>query len=81
MNNSSKTDWDRLNAMTDDEIDYSDIPPLGEGFFEKAELVIPASEARSFVKLDADVLAYFQAQSPQYATLINSLLRAHMTAR
>jgi len=28
MNNTSKTDWARIDAMSDDEIDTSDIPPL-----------------------------------------------------
>ena len=26
----SRTDWDRIDAMTDDDIDTSDIPPLTE---------------------------------------------------
>lgn len=28
----SRTDWDRLAKMTDEEIDYSDIPPLTDAF-------------------------------------------------
>lgn len=35
MSNSSKTDWDRVGAMSDEMIDTSDIPPLSESFFEK----------------------------------------------
>ena len=41
MNNPSKTDWDAFEAMTDEEIDYSDIPPLSDDFFERAELRKP----------------------------------------
>ena len=33
--NTSRTDWAALEAMTDEEIDYSDIPPLNDEFFEK----------------------------------------------
>lgn len=33
-NNISRTDWTALEAMTDEEIDYSEIPPLTEEFFE-----------------------------------------------
>jgi hypothetical protein len=36
MNNTSKTDWARIDAITDDEIDTSDIPPHTDGFFSKA---------------------------------------------
>jgi hypothetical protein len=41
MNNTSKTDWARIDAMTDDDIDTSDTPPLDEAFFAKAKLRMP----------------------------------------
>jgi hypothetical protein len=37
----SETDWDRIDQMTDDEIDTSDIPPLTDAFFERARIVFP----------------------------------------
>jgi hypothetical protein len=37
----SQTDWDRIDRMTDDEIDTSDIPPLTDAFFEHARKVLP----------------------------------------
>jgi hypothetical protein len=37
----SETDWARVDRMTDDEIDTSDIPPLDEAFFERAIKVLP----------------------------------------
>src|SRR6185295_175215 len=37
----SETDWDRVDRMTDDEIDTSDIPPLDDAFFERAIKVLP----------------------------------------
>lgn len=37
----SRTDWERVDAMKDEEIDYSDIPELGDKFFEKA-IFVPA---------------------------------------
>lgn len=41
---SSRTDWAALEAMTDEDIDYSDIPPLADSFFESATLRIPAGK-------------------------------------
>lgn len=39
MNNTSKTDWARIDAMTDHDIDTSDIAPLTEDFFCKIWLL------------------------------------------
>lgn len=36
----SRTDWERIARMTDDEIDTSDIPELGDEFFQTAELIL-----------------------------------------
>ncbi|HKI02605.1 MAG TPA: hypothetical protein VKK31_11540 [Thermoanaerobaculia bacterium] len=37
----SRTDWDRVDTMKDEEIDASDIPLLDEAFFTKAEIRMP----------------------------------------
>ncbi len=41
MNRTSQTDWTRIDAMSDEDIDTSDIPPLTEAFFAKAQLRQP----------------------------------------
>lgn len=76
--NISRTNWATLKAMTDEEIDYSDIPPLTEEFFEKAALRVPATEAHNLIQLDPDVMTWFQAKGVEYKTLINSVLRQYM---
>jgi hypothetical protein len=43
MSNTSRTDWSKIDAMTDDDIDKSDIPPLTDEFFSKAKLRMPSS--------------------------------------
>ncbi len=43
---SSKTDWIELDSMTDEEIDYSDIPSLSDAFFEQAHLRIAEGRDR-----------------------------------
>jgi len=64
--------------MSDDEIDYSDIPPLTDEFFEKATLRVPVTQARNLIQLDPDVMTWFQAQGVEYKILINSVLRQHI---
>lgn len=79
MNNSSQTDWDALRQMSDDEIDYSDIPPLDEAFVARAAVRIAAADAQFLVRLEPDIMAWFKSHgSQQYQALINAALREHM---
>ena len=36
MNSSSKTNWEKVDSLTEEEIDTSDIPPLTEEFFSQS---------------------------------------------
>jgi uncharacterized protein (DUF4415 family) len=78
LKTTSQTDWAALAAMTDEDIDYSDIPPLTEEFFQNATLRIPATQAQQLIQLDPDILQWFQAQGGEYKSLINSVLRHHI---
>ncbi|CDF86515.1 hypothetical protein PKB_5202 [Pseudomonas knackmussii B13] len=80
MPNASKTDWDRLAKQADKDIDTSEIPELGDAFFEQAELHVPAKQSVT-IRLDADVLAWFKEQGAGYQTRINQLLRQYMQAQ
>jgi hypothetical protein len=42
MSSISRTDWSRIDAMTDDDIDTSDILPLTDEFFSKVKLRMPS---------------------------------------
>jgi uncharacterized protein (DUF4415 family) len=80
MNESSKTDWDRIGAVGDEAIDTSDIPPLSKGFFEKATLRSPRQTVAVTMHVDPDVLAWFQAQGQGYEQRINAALRIYADA-
>ncbi|UUC48534.1 MULTISPECIES: BrnA antitoxin family protein [Pseudomonas] len=80
MSKASKTDWKRLLVeQGDDAIDTSDIPELGDDFFRRAQLRVPAKQTVT-IRLDADVLEWFKAQGSGYQTRINQLLRLYMEA-
>lgn len=70
-----------LLAMSDDDIDYSDIPELDEEFFKDAKLVErkPRTEAIS-IRIDTEVLQWFKshAKDKGYQTLINDVLRTYV---
>lgn len=78
LKNISQTDWDRVDALTDEEIDTSDIPPLGEDFFANAELRLPQAKQTITIRLDKDVLDWYKTQGKGYQTHINAILRSYM---
>ncbi|MBI4674602.1 MAG: BrnA antitoxin family protein [Chloroflexi bacterium] len=77
LSKKSRTDWRRLESMSDDEIDVSDIPPLGEDFFQRARLYLPM-QSQDLVQVDADVLNWFKTHSRDYQTQINRVLRQYI---
>jgi len=68
--------------MRDQDIDFSDIPPMTPEMFAKAVVrsglkpTLPKEQIT--LRLDADVLQWFRAQGAGYQTQINALLRAYM---
>lgn len=78
---SIKSDLARLDRMKDSEIDYSDIPPLGDEFFKKATVAWPPAKQQLTIRLDADVLNWLKANGRGYQTRINRILRAAMESK
>lgn len=76
----SKTNWTRVDSLSDRDIDYSDIPELDKDFFKSATLVLPEPKTAVTIRLDQQVLEWFKAKGPGYQTRINALLRAYMEA-
>jgi uncharacterized protein (DUF4415 family) len=81
MKKPSRTDWDRVDAMKDEEIDTSDIPPLDEAFFAEATLRMPQAKPSITIRLDPDVLDWFKSQGQGYQTRINAVLRRYVEAQ
>ena len=75
-----KSDLKRIDAQSDQDIDYSDIPELDEDFFKKARVVVPPGKKQLTLRLDADVLAWMKAQGKGYQSRINAILRAYYEA-
>lgn len=78
----SETDWERLDAMQDEDIDLSDIPEMTPEMMARAVLrkglqPIPRKKQIT-LRIDEDVLAWFRAQGKGYQTQINTLLREYM---
>lgn len=77
---SIKSDLTRIDAMRDEDIDYTDIPALDEDFFKEARVVVPPGKKQLTLRLDADVLSWLKAQGKGYQSRINAILRAYYEA-
>ena len=76
----SRTDWKRIDAMRDEDNDYSDIPKLGPDFFKNA-ILWPGAKKQITLRVDPDVLIFFRKHGRGYQTTINAVLRKYMEAR
>ena len=82
-----RTDWDRLEEMTDEEIEAAveddeaqDLLPAE--WFRAATLVDPsADKKRITIRLDEDIVEFFKDQGGGYQTRINRVLRAYVLIR
>jgi uncharacterized protein (DUF4415 family) len=80
MQKKSRTDWARVDAIKDEDIDYSDNPELDEDFFKEA-VIWPGTKQQITVRLDPDVLEFFKKQGKGYQSTINAVLRKYMEAQ
>jgi len=80
----SQTDWDRVDKLRDNDIDFSDTPEVTPEMFAKAVLrrgLKPVvRKTQITLRIDEDVLTWFKKQGRGYQTRINSLLKAYKEA-
>ena len=77
----SGTDFKRLDAMTDKDIDLSEIPEITPEMFAKGIVrrgLQPVIKRQLTLRLDSDVIDWFRSQGGGYQTRMNALLRAYM---
>jgi uncharacterized protein (DUF4415 family) len=74
----SKKRLKEIEAIKDEDIDYSDIPEASEDFWQRAALQMPRTKKGIYVRLDADVLDWLKAEGKGYQTRMNAMLRTLM---
>lgn len=80
LTNEQKAELKALSEMPDSEIDYSDIPPLDDAFWQHAvrNPFYKPTKTSTTVRVDSDVLAWIKSQGKGYQTRINAILREAM---
>ncbi|MBC7795701.1 MAG: hypothetical protein H7Z37_02380 [Pyrinomonadaceae bacterium] len=80
LKNTSQTNWAKLETMTDEEIDTSDIPPLDEKFFANARLRMPRGKVAVTVSVEKEIVDWYQAQGEESKALMSAALKIYAEA-
>ena len=81
------SDWARVDALTDDDIDRAiaedpDTAPIfDDEWLRDAVISIPAAKVPTSMRVDGDVMDWFKAQGRGWQTRMNAVLRAYAKAQ
>ena len=73
----SKKRLNELENISDQDIDFSDIPELDKNFWDKTEVRLPKNKKAISLRLDPDTLDWFQEQGKGYQKLMNAVLNSY----
>jgi uncharacterized protein (DUF4415 family) len=76
----SKKRFEKLKKIPDGKIDYSEIPETDAAFWAKAELKMPETKKGVYLRIDPEVLNWFQKKGKGYQTRMNAVLKTYMEA-
>jgi uncharacterized protein (DUF4415 family) len=79
----TETDWVRLDAMTEEEIEANalsdpDNPPMDMSDFWERGVAVDGARNLTRLNLDPDILYWFQKRGQGYTSVINEFLQAYM---
>jgi len=79
----SRTDWARVDALTEEELEASiDHEDEGEFDWSVAYVGIPQPNKKQLtVRLDPDIVQWFKEHGPGYQTRMNAVLRSYVDAK
>jgi uncharacterized protein (DUF4415 family) len=78
----SEEQMQALRELRDEDIDYSDIPPLPNTCWRRVSDLIPAENKQQItLRLDADVIQFFRGTGRRYQSRINAALREYVNAQ
>jgi len=84
MGGADKTDWQKVQAMSQSDIERladEEDGGLSENWEDTVILGLPPSKKNIHIRLDNDILDWFKAHGTGYQTRINAVLRAYVSAQ
>ena len=73
----SETDWDTVDALGDEEIDTSDIAPLPDSFFVRAQLRTGGPTVGVVVHLHPELVSWYRRRGRDWERRMAAVLRAY----
>lgn len=80
MSKQSKTNFKAIDALTDDDIDYSDIPEISAEMFKDMTILFPDETKKINIRVKNSTIEFFKKNSRHYQTMINAVLDAYVDA-
>lgn len=77
---SSRTDWTRVDAQRDEQIDTLDVPPLDPAWFERAHVRRPDGMIEFRVQVEPAVFAWFSKQGDDWGRMATAALAIYAEA-
>ncbi|MEO8884386.1 MAG: BrnA antitoxin family protein [Devosia sp.] len=68
---------EEMAVLPDNEIDFSDIPELGEDFWKNAKLVQPEGTQQITLRVKKSVLEAYRATGKGYQSRMNAVLESY----
>jgi uncharacterized protein (DUF4415 family) len=81
MKTSSESDWKRVDAMKDEDINTSDVPELDASMFVNAKILLPQRKEAITLRVDNDLLEWYKSLGKGYQTRMNAVLRLYMKTK
>jgi len=80
LTDTQKAELEALQSLPDEEIDYSDIQPLGDESWKRAvrNPFYKPTKTATAVRLDSDVLMWLKSKGEGYQKRVNAILRDAM---
>ena len=72
---------EQIDALKDEDLDFSEIPELDETFWQQAKLVEPDRTEQISLRIRRSVIQWFKRPGKGYQTRINRVLETYVQAQ
>lgn len=77
MKNPGKSDWNKLQTMSDNEIDYTDVESTDAKFWGESQIVEAHSKVKLSLQIDDDIANWINQLGKNSDTTVNGILRSY----